>query len=274
MIRALKGTDRVLLGTSAFLLLLGLVTLASASVALSFKQFGHAYYYILRQVILGVGVGSLLFFLGLKISPHIYRKYALPLLLLSIITVSLVFVSGIGFGTGVARRWIHLGPLSFQPSEMLKLAFIIYLAAWMTSKKEYLTSLTHGLIPFLILVGLMGALLIAEPDLGTLGVLATSSLGVFFIGGGKTKQVLVSAAAGLLILSIVVTAVPYARDRFFVFLNPSAESQGRGYQISQARIAIGSGGLFGRGIGLSRQKYYYFLQFMLKSLDLLALLFS
>jgi len=253
----LRGVDKTLFWTIAFLLLAGLITLGSASVPISIKHFGHAYYYLLRQIILGVGVGGILFYLGLRAPLALFQKYAFVILVAAMFLVALVFVPGIGFSAGGARRWILIGPLSFQPSEMLKFAFVLYLSAWLQAKQKNVGDAWLGLAPFLLMVSLVGSLLVAEPDFGTLGVLIFTSFALFFIGGGKTKQIVIAGIAGFLLLGSIIAAVPYARARVQTFLNPDADTSGSGYQVTQARIAIGSGGFFGRGLGLSRQKFYY-----------------
>src|SRR3990167_5208056 len=231
----LADTDRTLLGVTIFLVCAGFIILMSASAPLSIKYFGHSYYYIFHQLILSLTFGAFLFFVGLRIPIDWYRRYALIFLVVAIVLILLVFVQGIGFGAGTAQRWIRLGRFSFQPSEMLKLAFVIYLAAWIRSKQNHVATLWKGLIPFLVFVSFL----------------------VFFLGGGNTRQVIVAGIIGVVLVGIAVATVPYARDRLVVFFSPSDDEQGKGYQINQARIAIGSGRLWGRGVGLSRQKFYY-----------------
>lgn len=252
-----KGTDRVLFGVIGFLVIFGLLILTSASIGHSIKKFGNPYSSLVHQLIFGVGVGVFLFWAGLRIPISLYKRFAPHLLVISIALLLLMFVSKIGFSTGNATRWIRIGPLSFQPSELLKLAVVVYLAAWMHSRRKEISSFTLGFIPFLLITGIVSIFLYREPDIGTLGVIALTSLGIFLLGGGRASQTAMAVLLGLVILGIIIMAEPYRRDRFFIFLNPDAEIQGRGYQINQARIAIGSGGLFGRGLGLSRQKYSY-----------------
>lgn len=257
MKRIFSGVDRILLRTVIFLAVFGLLILASASIGYSIQRFGYPYHYFLRQTALGFGFGSLLFWIGLRIPVSLYKRFAPHLLVTSIALLLLVFVPGIGFATGGAKRWIHLGPISFQPSELLKFTFVIYLAAWLHSKHKEVASFTLGFMPFLAITGLVGIFLYKEPDIGTLGVIALTSLGMFLLGGGKASQIALAIILGVAILAGIIFAEPYRMDRLFVFLNPDTDMQGRGYQISQALIAIGSGGLFGRGLGLSRQKSSY-----------------
>ena len=252
-----KTIDKTLLVIIGLLIVVGLITLASASGAYSQKRFGSSYYIFFRQIILGIGVGSLLFIIGLKISPAFLKKHAPLILVVSILLIVAVFVPSIGPKIKGAHRWIYLGPISFQPSEMLKLAVIIYLASWMSSRKKEISSFTYGLAPFLTITGFIGLFLILEPDIGTLGVIALTALGIFFLGGGRLGQIAVAVVLGLIVVTLLISISGYRKDRLAIFLNPKSDTQREGYQLDQALIAIGSGGMFGRGLGYSRQKFYY-----------------
>jgi cell division protein FtsW len=174
------------------------------------------------------------------------------------LAVLLVFEPHLGFGYGGARRWINLGPITFQPSELLKFSFIVYLASWMSARKNDIKSFRFGLLPFLVIVAFVGFVLIAEPDIGTLGVIAITSSLMFLIGGGKFSQIALMILLGLGLLYVLILVKPHAMDRVQTFLNPStADAQGSGYQVKQALIAVGSGGIYGRGFGMSLQKFTY-----------------
>ncbi len=252
-----NSIDKTFLGIVAALTLLGLATLLSASFSLAQRNFGNPYYFFVRQIFLGVGFGSILFWLGLKIKISFYKRWAPLILLGSVFLVILVLLPGIGVSIGGARRWLRLGPLSFQPSELLKLGFIIYLSSWLTSKKKEVSGYLSGFLPFMFITIFVGAFLIFEPDIGTLGVVAFSSLPLFFLGGGKGTQILIAIGLGIAALLFLIYLAPYRQSRLFVFLYPDREQQGDAYHINQALIAIGSGGMFGRGWGLSRQKFQY-----------------
>lgn len=253
-----KGIDKTLLGIIILLCITGLVTLASASSSLSQQRFNHSpYYFLYRQMIFGIGIGGILFFLAFHIPLSFYHAWAPALLIASIFLVLLVFVPGIGLKIGGATRWIHVGSFSFQPSEFLKLTFVMYLASWLASKRKEVTSYTEGFLPFLVITGFVSLFMVLEPDIGTLGVLALSALLLFFVGGGKRFQITISILLGMAILVLIIYLEPYRQSRLFVFFNPEAERQGAGYHVNQALIAIGSGGMFGKGWGLSRQKFQY-----------------
>ncbi|MEK7650061.1 MAG: putative peptidoglycan glycosyltransferase FtsW [Patescibacteria group bacterium] len=252
-----KHADKILLGVIAFLLVVGMITFASASAPRSVRNFGNSYSYFLRQLVLGFGLGGVFFFAGLRIPIIAWKKWA-PLLLISslLVMLAMLTIPSISLTVGGATRWIVLFGFSFQPSELLKFAFITYLAAWIHARKKELGSFTFGLVPFLAITGIVGLFLLAEPDLGTFGVIAFTSLGMFVMGGGHMRQVGLIILLGVVFLLGMSILEPYRINRWLVFLDPNTDPQGIGYQINQARLAIGSGGLWGRGVGLSRQKFY------------------
>lgn len=253
----LRAVDKPLLYITLTLILSGLLILTSASMALSQSQFGTASYYALRQLLYGVLTGAALFLVSLHVPYRWWKKLALPLILLSFLTLALLFIPQLSFSFGGATRWLALGSLSFQPSEMLKLAFVIYLASWLDGRRREVASVSYGMIPFAIMLSIVGLFLIMQPDIGTLGVIAASALLLYFLGGGRGYQIAALIIAGLILLFILVQLAPYRMDRIRVFLDPKADPQGAGYQINQAFIAIGSGGFFGGGFGKSVQKYQY-----------------
>ncbi len=253
----IKDYDRIFFLLTSAIVVLGLFILASASLSISTERFGHSYYFLLHQIIFGLLPGLLLFYLALKIPYRYLRNIALPLLLFAIFLMFLVFLPKIGMYHGGARRWIVLGPLTFQPSEFLKFAYIVYLSAWLESKSKQLNTFKFGLLPFAIMTAFIASFLVMQPDIGTLGVLIASIFALFYLSGVKMKQLGILAGAGAVILLILIIAEPYRMDRITTFFSPNASPQGSGYQINQALIATGSGGLLGRGFGMSRQKFSY-----------------
>jgi cell division protein FtsW len=169
----------------------------------------------------------------------------------------LVFVPGLGITHGGAARWLNLKIVSFQPSEFLKIAFIIYLSAWMAKVKDKAATLKFGLIPFSVIVSLVGLVLLSQPDTDTFLITAVAGLAIYLTGGGRWKYVFLAGLTGILLLGIVAFARPYVMSRITTFLNPSENALGSGYQIQQSLIAIGSGGFAGRGFGQSIQKFNY-----------------
>jgi cell division protein FtsW len=192
----------------------------------------------------------------MRIDYHRYAPLAFPAMLgVLALLAALIVVPGLGTSIYGAKRWITLGPLSIQPSELAKPALILYLATWLAAKREHVRSFTYGLAQFVTVIGLLVVLVMLEPDLGTSALLATVGVAMFFVAGAELTQFagLILAGAGAF-LTLALSA-SYRRDRLFVFLNPDADTRNLGWQLSQARLALGSGGLFGVGLGASRSKF-------------------
>ena len=247
--------DYILLGTIGAILFIGLAALLSASVAQSQKDFGNIYAYFTHQLIFGVGIGLLAALIAYRMHYKKWRSIALPLLLISTLFLILVFVPGLSAEGGSAKRWISIADFSFQPSELAKLAFVIYLAAWLDARKSVIKRWNQSFVPFIIFVGIIGILIILEPDIGTLGVIALTSAFIYFVGGASLAQVSVILVLGFATIGILIKTAAYRLDRLSAFLNSSADPLGISYQINQAMLAIGSGGLLGLGIGKGLQKY-------------------
>lgn len=253
----LKEYDKPFFAISSALVLFGLFALASASLGLAREGGTSMYQSLSRQILLGIGVGGILFFIGLKMPYKLWRKLALPIFLFSIGLMLLVYEKHIGFSYAGAQRWLNLGYFFFQPAELLKFGFLVYIASWIASRREDVSSFKFGFLPFLIIIGFVGVLLIIQPDIGTLGVITITASLLFYIGGGKVSQLGFMIVLGFILLSLLVVVAPYRIDRVQVFLNPTADLTGSGYQLHQSLIAVGSGGIFGNGFGMSIQKFEY-----------------
>lgn len=251
------GFDKILFWTICILVITGIFILISASMGLLNKQGAGFSDTIFQQVIFGVGGGAILMAIGAKINYKFWKKMALPVFIFSFLLTLLVFIPHIGFEHGGAKRWIKISSLFFQPSELLKLGFIIYLSSWLASRKTEIKSFKFGFLPFLAIIAFVGIILIKEPDIGTLGILAITSMFLFFLGGGRVAQLVVLMLLGIGLLFLLVKFEPYRMNRITTFLDPSRDQQGIGYQIKQSLIAVGSGGVFGRGMGMSVQKFNY-----------------
>ncbi|KKP79929.1 MAG: cell division protein FtsW [Candidatus Moranbacteria bacterium RIFOXYA12_FULL_35_19] len=249
--------DKKLLYTILTLLIFGLVMIASAGISYSRSRFGDPYYFFKHQLFYGAIPGIIVLYITQKINYNFWKKISLPFFILSVVFLILVFVPEFGSKVYGASRWLKLGIFSFQPSEMLKLSIIIYLAAWLESRSEKVKDFYEGLIPFLIIIGLISFLLIKQPDVGTLGVIILISISIFFVSGAKISHMLLMGVSGIAILGMIIKMEAYRMDRFLVFLHPELDPQGIGYQINQALLAIGTGGFFGVGLGHSLQKFNY-----------------
>ncbi len=258
MNRTRSAADRAFLGLLAGLVLLGLILLTSASWPLGYEKFADGYYFLKHQLIFGVLVGVVGFVIAYRIPYSFFRHFAPHMLIISIILLLLVFIPGVGAEFGTAHSWISLGGISFQPSEVVKLTFLIYLAAWLEKRSHLeLKSFWGGLIPFLSVMGVIALLLFLQPDTGTLAIIVLTSFVVYFVAGAPLRYLLGAGLSGLGIMALILRFSEYRAARVLTFLHPELDPRGIGYHINQALLAIGSGGLFGRGYGHSLQKFQY-----------------
>jgi cell division protein FtsW len=249
--------DYTLIAVVFVIIIFGLIMLSSASSVIAYQNYHNSNYLWKHQLFNGVFLGLLAMFITSKIAYINWQKLAIPMLAATILTLFLVLVSGAGISSGGATRWIDLGFFSFQPSELAKLTFIIYLATWFSKKGKVMNDFAYGFIPFLVLLGIITLLIMMQPDLGTMTVIALVSILVFFIAGGSIKNILMIIAGGATLFALLIKIAPYRAARLSVFLNPELDPLGIGYHINQALLAIGSGGILGLGLGRSRQKYNY-----------------
>lgn len=249
--------DRILLYAVFGLVVFGLIMIASAGIGYAKTRFGDEYFFLKRQLLFGVLPGLLILMVLKNINYQIWKRFAFLFFIVSIILLFMVFIPGFGTKIYGASRWLQLGPLSFQPSEMLKISLILYLAAWLANKKEKIQDFYEGLMPFLVVIMGVSFLLIKQPDIGTLGVVALTAISVFFVSGAKLGHIFLLGLGGLGTLGLLIKMESYRMDRLLVFLHPELDPRGIGYQINQALLAIGSGGIFGVGLGHSMQKFNY-----------------
>ena len=251
------SNDYILLTITGSLLIFGLAVLFSASTVESYNNFKNSSHYITHQLIFGAFIGLVGMYIASRINYHVWIKYLPVFLFVSIGLLVLVKLPGIGFSSGGATRWIHIGPISFQPSELAKLTIVIYLAAWVEKKKGDLHDFYFGILPSLCIIALFAALILSQPDFGTMLVVIFVSAIMLFTAGINLKYFFATGLLALLSLLAFIKFEPYRAKRITTFFNPSLDPLGISYQINQALIAIGAGGWFGYGYGLSRQKYNY-----------------
>lgn len=252
-----RKPDYILLFAIIALVAVGLVALLSASSVESQQDFGNVYSYFFHQVRLGLAAGILFGILCYKADYKIWRAISFPLLIFSIFLTTLVFVPEFSYEAGGAKRWLNIFGVSIQPSEFLKLSFIIYLAAWFDKRKKVLKKWKEGFMPFLAVAGAIGCLIILQPDIGTLGVVMATAALMYFIAGATIPQIGAIVSLGFGLLFLLIKLAPYRLQRLTAFLDPASDPLGISYQINQALLAVGSGGLLGVGIGKSLQKYYF-----------------
>lgn len=252
-----KSADPILLSLTGLLVAGGLLIFASASLGLLARSGASFSSVAFNQILFGVVGGSI----GLFIMSNVYyrhlHRHSFYIFLVGLGATLLVFVPGLGLSHGGATRWIEVGGFSLQPAELLKLAYIIFLAGWLVETRDHFHSFVKGVLPFMGIVGLVGATLLLQPDTDTFLIMAVAGMAMFIVAGGRWRDVGIMVAAGVVMLALVASMRPYVMERFTTFLNPEADSLGSGYQIQQSLIAVGSGGVTGRGFGQSIQKFEY-----------------
>lgn len=248
--------DRLLLINVILLTLFGIITFLSASLGLLAKEGARYSSVVLNQIAFGLIGGSIAAFTCSLIPYKFWRTYSFWFFLSSIILTLLVFTP-LGFEFGGARRWVSIGSLSFQPGEILKISYLIYLATWLSAVKDKIKTFKYGILPFIVISAVAGGLLMIQPDTDTAMIMLLSGGVILFSSGAKFKHIILTAIIAITALIPVFISRPYIIDRIATFLNPSENPLSSGYQIQQSLIAIGSGGLTGRGFGQSIQKFNF-----------------
>lgn len=251
------SSSKTFLFLTGVILVFGLIVLSSAGVAEGQNKFGQPQYYFYHQLLFGLLPGIIAFLLLGKVPYKFWQKISLPLLIGAIALLVAVLLPSYGHYLKGAQRWLRIGAFSFQPSELLKLSVIIYLAAWFSRKGTAMKHWTYSAVPFFVIIIFLSFLLAAQPDIGTLSVVLLIAFGMYFAGGAKFKHILVLLVILGIFLGALVYFEPYQLDRILTFINPSKDPQGSSYHIRQAKLGLGSGGLFGRGFGNSQQKINY-----------------
>lgn len=252
-----QKSDKLFLSIVMILILSGLAFFVSASLGVLAKNEKNFYEVLISQLGFGFGLGLLGMYIMLKVPYKTLRKMAFYIFILALVLTALVYVPGLGWSHGGARRWISLLGVSFQPAEILKFAFIIYLSAYLSGMKEKVKKFKYGILPFMIMLGITGALLLNQPDTKSFILITGTGLAMLFLSEIPFKQILGVGILVSILAIVLIYFTPYLQARINTFLNPSSDSQGSSYQIQQSLIAVGSGGIFGRGYGQSIQKFSY-----------------
>jgi cell division protein FtsW len=251
-----KGPDYTLITVVSLLLGIGLVMVYTSSTAMAQVDFHNAFHFLQRQALWALlGVGSMLFFA--RIPPWTWQKYSKVIMVVVAVLLVLVVIPGVGIYRLGARRWLGAGPLQFQPSEFAKFAFIIFLADYLSRNTREVSSFWRGLMPALAVLGLFFALIMLEPDLGTSLTLAGTGALMLFAAGAELSHLSYLGLVGVAGVFALAKIDAERWSRITTYLNPWADPTDSGYQIIQALLAFGSGGLFGVGLGRSRQKFFY-----------------
>lgn len=234
----------------------GFFIFSSASLGLLARN-GASFQSVALNQSIGLILGIAAFYIMSIINFKFLKKHAFYILIGSLLMNLLLFIPSLAMNHGGASRWIDLGFVTFQPSEFLKIAFIIYFSAWLAGVKDKVTNIKFSVVPYMVIMGVIGALLLAQPDTDTLVVIGTTGLVMLFVAGARIKHIALLCLIALMLLAPIVAMRPYAFTRIVTFFNGQADVQGAGYQIQQSLIAVGSGEMFGRGFGQSVQKFNY-----------------
>ncbi|MBT4849496.1 cell division protein FtsW [Candidatus Parcubacteria bacterium] len=247
--------DYVLLITIGLLIFFGLLFLSSASSTLAFYKYQDTYRFVKQQILHGLLPGILFFYIAFRINYKHYKKFTWFFLIASFILLSLVFFGALGSDYGTAQSWIVVGGRSFQTSELVKLAFVLFLAGWLSEKGKDIIKVSSA-VTFTIILLIISFFIIKQPDIGTLSIILLTSVSMYFVAGAKWTHFTALVGGGAIAFLAMIKAAPYRMNRFVAWLNPDFDPQGIGWQIKQSLIAIGSGGWLGLGLGSSRQKSY------------------
>jgi cell division protein FtsW len=252
-----KPVDIIFLWIVGILVIVGSLLFLSAALSVLPKNQELFYSMLVSQFGLGLLGGGILCFIISKVPYLFWRKYAFWFFLFSLLITLTVWIPGLGMKHGGATRWLSLGFISFQPSEFLKIAYVIYVAAWASWMKDKLQDYTHGIIPFSIITLFTGITLLIQPDTGTFLVSVAGGIVVYFLAKTSLRDfVIFFLILGLLGTALVLTR-PYIKDRVMTFFHQDRDPKGASWQIQQSKMTIGSGQIFGKGYGQSIQKFTY-----------------
>ena len=252
------GHPAVLIGiTTLSLVLLGLVMILSASSVTSFATYGSSFMFFQKQV-MWAAIGLLGFALFVRLDYHRLKGWGYALFILSSVLMLAVLIPGIGTLAGGSSRWLRLGPLSFQPSELAKFALVLFAADVFSRKKEKtFDDLRHTLLPLIPALGILVFLVMMQPDLGTTILLGSIGMGMLFVAGAPLRYIIPIGLSGAGLAVVAALSSEYRRERVLAFMDPWKDPLDTGYHTIQSLIALGSGGWFGVGLGASRQKWAY-----------------
>lgn len=249
--------DYIFLSLFGALVVFGLVMLFLVSGPIGYEEKQDAYWHIKHQIIHGFIPGAVLFLFFLNIDYRWFKKFYFWFYGLSIFLLLLVFIPGISADLKEAKSWVDIRIFTFQPAEIVKLAFLFFLAAWFEKKGKLISDFKEVALPFAGFLAPILLLVALQPDIGTMLGIALTVFSLYFLAGANIRHICGFAAAGFIAIVALIKIETYRMNRFIAFFNPKTDSLGIGYHINQALLAIGSGGLFGLGLGHSRQKYQY-----------------
>lgn len=235
---------------------IGLFAFISASLGVLAKDESKFYGVLFNQIVLGFVGGLLVLWATSNIPYHFWRRNAFFIFIATILVTLAVFTP-LGFEHGGARRWLSIAGVSFQPAEILKIGFVIYFAAWLAWTRKKQEEFKYKVAPLIIMLGIIAATLLKQPDTKSLILITAAACAMLFVSGVSWKKIIGLILGGLILVTILAFMRPYVMSRIKTFINPSSDAQGSSWQLQQSLIAIGSGGVFGRGLGQSVQKFNY-----------------
>jgi cell division protein FtsW len=248
--------DPWIFATVAGLVAIGLVMVFSASSATAYATYHDTAYFLKRQLV-WLAIGGAFAYLAYRIDYTKLKRISPALVGVTVLLLVLTLIPHVGLQTGGARRWLGLSVLSFQPSEIAKLALVLFLAAKLSSLGEGVRSLVRGVVPALLVAAVLAVPILLEPDMGTASLVMFTAFGMLFCAGARIEHLVVAVFALLPPVALAVGASAYKRARILAFLDPWKDAQNTGFHIVQSLLALGSGGIFGLGLGASRQKFFY-----------------
>jgi cell division protein FtsW len=252
-----KRVDTTLLVTTCILLVFGLIIFSSAALGVLAVNDIKFYAIIKSQLMYALIGGACALSMGAFLPHQLYKKYGYHFFFASLFLTACVFIPKLAMYHGGAHRWINLGFISLQPSEILKLTFVMAVALWCSTKRNEFRNWKFGLLPMLTSMGLVSAIMLAQPDFGTFFIIAMSAFSVYFAGGARLNHILIMAALGIISVVLLIAVRPYMLERIKTYIAGDRDPRGSSWQLNQSLIAIGSGGFFGRGLGQSIQKFNY-----------------
>jgi cell division protein FtsW len=251
-----RRTLALLLGSTAFLVATGLIMVLSSSSVSAFAQYGDSFRFFLRQATYAV-VGTAALVVTSRMRPGTWKRLSIPLLLLTLVLLGVVLHPSSGIEAYGSSRWFQFGPVTVQPSEIAKLALVVFTAAVLARKWGRLDDLGHLALPLLPVSAIVCGMVMLQPDLGTTVIIAGSVFLLLFAAGVRLRYLAIASMVGSVVGAGLIMAADYRRVRFLSFLHPWEDPQNTGYQLIQSLLALGSGGLAGVGLGASRQKWEY-----------------
>ncbi len=253
----MKKIDKQFLFSFVILVTAGFFIFSSASLGLLARNDSRFVAIATNQFLFGLCLGTVACILASFIPFRYWRKYSLAVFIFTAVLAALVFVPHVGLKLNGAYRWVSIGHFNFQPSELLKIGYVFYLAAVLSKFKDKVKDFRYGLVPFLSITAVVAVLILAEPDNDTFFMTALAGFGMYFAAGARIRDLFIIFIIGVIGFAGVIAFWPYARNRVMTFIHPTQNSLTSSYQIQQSQIAIGSGGILGKGFGQSTQKFNF-----------------